>query len=430
MVGIGPFVTMPLIIGAMNGPACLIAWLLGALLSFSDGFVWAELGAKYPEAGGSYIFLKKLFGEKKWGNFFSFLYIWQTSIQAPLVLASASIGFTQYLTYFVPLEMWQQKTVSGGLIILITILLYRNISTIGKISMVLWCTVIVTFIWLIFGGATHFNSHQAFDFSSGHIGLSALFFAGLGQASVKTVYSFLGYYNVCHLGAEIKNPERNIPRSIFISIAGISILYLLMQISVLGVLPWQEAKESHYVVSIFFEKIYGGTAAAVATTLILLIALSGLFAAMLGYSRVPYAAAVDGNYFSVFAKVHKTKHFPHMSLLILAATAFVFSLLFRLGEVITALLTMRILIQFVSQAVGVILLRTRKEKISLPFRMWLFPIPAIISIAVWLFIFFSVDRNYILGAFAVILSGVILFLIHSKRKGAWPYLKLGEDVNT
>lgn len=424
MVGIGPFVTMPFIIGAMNGSACLIAWLLGALLAFSDGFVWAELGAKYPEAGGSYIFLKKLFGEKTWGNLFSFLYIWQTSIQAPLVLASASIGFTQYLTYFIPLQAWQQKAVSGCLIILSTVLLYRKISSVGKISLVLWSTVIATFAWLIFGGATHFNAHQAFDFSSGKIGFSALFFAGLGQASVKTVYSYLGYYNVCHLGGEIKNPERNIPKSIFISIAGITGLYLLMQISVLGVLPWQEAKNSHFVVSVFFEKIYGNVAGSIGTILILLIALSGLFAAMLGYSRIPFAAAVDGNYFPVFAKTHKTKNFPHVSLLILAGTAFVFSLLFKLIEVITALLTMRILIQFVSQAVGVIMLRMKKEKVKLPFRMWLFPLPAIISITVWLFIFFSVEANYIFGAFAVIISGVILFLAYSKKKRAWPFLPM------
>jgi amino acid transporter len=424
MVGIGPFVTMPLVIGAMHGPACLIAWLVGALLSFSDGCVWAELGAKYPDAGGSYVFLRKLFGEKKWGSLFSFLYIWQTSMQAPLVLASAAIGFTQYLTFFVPLDWWEQKAVSGGLIILVTLLLYRNISSVGKISMVLWGAVVATFIWLIAGGATHFNSHLAFDFSSGNIGFSALFFAGLGQASSKTVYSFLGYYNVCHLGGEIKNPERNIPYSIFISIAGITVLYLLMQISVLAVVPWQEAKESSYLVSFFFEKIYGNTAAAVATILILLIALSGLFAAMLGYSRIPYAAAVDGNYFSVFARVHKTKQFPNASLLILAATAFVFSLLFKLSEVITALLTMRILIQFVAQAAGVIALRLKKEQTYLPFKMWLFPLPAVMGILVWLFIFFSAEWKYITGALAVIISGVIVFLIFARRKKSWPFLQV------
>jgi fructoselysine transporter len=421
MVGIGPFVTMPFVIGAMNGPACLLAWVLGALLSFSDGFVWAELGAKWPEAGGSYVFLKKLFGEKKWGNLFSFLYIWQTSIQAPLVIASGAIGFAEYFSYLVSLDDMQRKMISGTLVILLTFLLYRKISDVGKISVALWIGVVITLLWLIFAGLTHFNFHQAFDFSSGNIGFSTLFFAGLGQASVKTIYSYLGYYNVCHLGAEIKQPEKNIPRSIFISIAGISVLYLLMQVSVLGVIPWQEAKDSKYLVSTFFERIYGGSVGTIATMLILWIALASLFAVILGYSRIPYAAAVDGNYFAVFKKVHPTKNFPHVSLLVLCATGFVFSLLFKLKEVITAIIVMRILVQFVSQSVGVILLHMKKEKPALPFRMWLFPLPALIGIAVWLFVFFSVEWKYILGAFSVIISGTLVFLYRARSTKAWPF---------
>ncbi len=426
MVGIGPFVTMPFIIGAMNGPMCLLAWCLGALLSFADGFVWAELGAKWPEAGGSYQFLKKIFGEKKWGNLFSFLYIWQTSIQAPLVIASGAIGFSQYFSYLIPLDVWQQKAVSGALVVVITFMLYRNITTVGKISVLLWSGLLLTFAWLIFSGLSNFNATQAFDFSSGYDIGSSLFFAGLGQASIKTVYSYLGYYNVCHLGAEIKSPEKNIPRSIFISVAGIALLYLLMQISVLGVLPWQEAKDSPFIVSSFFEKLYGPATAKFATVLILWIALASLFAVMLGYSRVPYAAAVDGNYFKLFAKVHPTKNFPHVSLLILGGVAFVFSLLFKLKEVITAIIVMRILIQFVSQSVGVILLRRRK--IEMPFKMWLFPLPAIVGIAVWMFIFFSSEWIYIFGALGVIVSGIVLFLLFAKSRKAWPFQTIDEKI--
>jgi len=413
MVGIGPFVTIPFVIGAMNGPACIIAWLLGALLSFCDGMIWSELGAKWPEAGGSYQFLKKLFGEKKQGALFSFLYIWQTSIQAPLVIASGAIGFAQYFSFLIPLEPWQQKMISGMLVILLTFLLYRKIADVGKISVGLWIGVLLTLVWLIFAGLTHFNPAQAFDFSSSPPWFSALFFAGLGQATIKTMYSYLGYYNVCHIGAEIKDPEKNIPRSIMISITGIAIIYLLMQIVVLGVIPWQEAKDSPFIVSTFFERIYGHTSAIVATILILWIALASLFAVMLGYSRVPYAAAVDGNYFKIFARLHPTKNFPHISLLFLAATAFLFSLLFKLKEVITAIIVMRILIQFVSQAIGVILLHRKKE--PLPFKMILFPLPAIIAIIVWMFIFFSSGLPYIIGALGVIASGTIVYYLFSRK---------------
>lgn len=413
MVGIGPFVTIPFVIGAMNGPACIVAWLLGALLSFCDGMVWSELGAKWPQAGGSYQFLKRLFAGKR-GAMLSFLYIWQTSIQAPLVIASGAIGFAQYFSYLIPLQPWQQKSISGALVVLLTCMLYRKISDVGKISVTLWIGVLITLVWLIFAGFTHFDAAQAFDFSGSPSWFSALFFAGLGQATIKTVYCFLGYYNVCHIGAEIKDPEKNIPRSIFISITGISIIYLLMQVAVLGVIPWQEAKDSPFIVSTFFERIYGHNAAIVATLLILWIALSSLFAVMLGYSRVPYAAAEDGNYFRVFARLHPKKNFPHVSLVILGATAFVFSMLFKLKEVITAIIVMRILIQFVSQSIGVILLR--RTKTDLPFRMILFPLPAIIAILVWMFIFFSSGWPYILGALAVIASGMVVFYFFKGKK--------------
>ncbi len=414
MVGIGPFVTLPFVIGAMNGSGCILAWLLGALLAFCDGMVWSELGAKWPEAGGSYQFLKKLFGEKEEGAMFSFLYIWQTTIQAPLVIASGAIGFAQYFSYLIHLEPWQQKMISGALIILLTGLLYRNISGIGKISIALWIGVMITLLWIIFAGISHFNAAQAFDFSSSPAWFSSLFFAALGQATIKTVYCYLGYYNVCHIGAEIKDPEKNIPRSILISITGIAIIYLLMQVAVLGVIPWQEAKGSLFIVSTFFERIYGHGAAVIATVLILWIALASLFAVMLGYSRVPYAAAVDGNYFKIFSRLHPTKYFPHASLLILAGVAFVFSLMFKLKEIITAIIVMRILIQFVSQAIGVILLRRKKE--YLPFKMILFPLPALIAIAMWLFIFFSSGINYILGALGVIVSGAVVFYFFSRSK--------------
>jgi fructoselysine transporter len=420
MVGIGPFITIPFIIGAMNGPQCIIAWMLGALLSFCDGCVWAELGAKWPQAGGSYVFLQNLYG-KKYGRLFSFLYIWQTTIQAPLVIASGAIGFASYLQYLVPLETWQQKMVSGSLVLVLIILLYRKITDIGKISVFMGIIVCGTILWLIFSGLSHFNATLAFTYSEDAFKLTPLFFIGLGNASTKTIYSFLGYYNVCHLGGEIKEPEKNIPRSIFISIFGITVLYLLMQISVLGVIPWQDAKDSEFIVSTFFEKIYGAATAKIATALILFIAVSSLFAVMLGYSRVPYAAALDGNYFNVFSKLHPTKNFPHMSLLILGGVAFCFSLLFKMKEIISAIIIMRILIQFVSQSAGILILHQHKKNMKFPWRMPLYPLPALIGITVWLFIFYTAELQYKLFAFGIIISGIALYYLFIKQNEQTEY---------
>jgi fructoselysine transporter len=418
MVGIGPFVVIPFIIGAMKGPQCIIAWIVGALLAYCDGTIWSELGAALPKAGGSYFFLKELYGENKWGRLMSFLYTWQTIIQAPLVIASGAIGFAQYLSYLIPISGIEQKAVSGVLVLVLMFLLYRKINTIGKISVLLWSGVLITLGWMIFGGLTHFNTHLAFSYPKEAFTFSTLFFAGLGAASVKTVYSYLGYYNVCHLGGEIRNPQKNIPRSIFISISGIAVIYILLQLSVLGVMPWQEASRSNFIVSTFIERIYGHNAADIATILILWIAFASLFAVMLGYSRIPYAAAIDGNFFTVFAKLHPKKNFPYISLLTLGSTAFVFSLLFKLSTVITAIIAMRIVVQFLGQAFG--LLFFRKKDFPHPWKMYLYPLPVIISIVIWLFIFLSTGKEFMFSGLILISLGIVIFLFKAYLQNEWP----------
>jgi amino acid transporter len=241
-----------------------------------------------------------------------------------------------------------------------------------------------------------------------------VFFAGLGHASVQSVYSYLGYYNVCNLGGEMKNPGRNIPRAIFISIVAIAILYFALQTSILGVVPWQEAAKTKAVVSLFVERVYGARWATAATALILVTAFGSIFSATLGYSRIPYAAALDGNFFRVFGRVHPTKHFPHISLLALGATAIFFCLGFSLGQVIRGILAMRCLIQFVGQAAGLILLHRRWKDDRWPFRMWLYPAPVFIAIAGWLAIFISTGRMPILASLGVATAGILVYLVREK----------------
>ena len=408
MVGIGPFVVLPLVIGIMGGPQHISAWIAGAILALIDGFIWAEFGAAMPKAGGSYVFLRESFG-KRWGRLMSFLFIWQTMIQAPLVIASGSIGFAQYLSYILPLNNITQKIASGTLVIVLTFILYRKISTIGKISVALWIGVLGTMAWFIIGGLWHFDATLAFSYPEGAWDFTWAFWVALGQGTVKTMYSYLGYYNVNHLGGEIKNPEKNIPRAIFISIIGIAVLYLAMQFAVIGVIPWQEAKDSPFIVSTLIERLYGTIAATVATVLVLWIAFASLFAVMVGYSRIPYAAAIDGNFFSVFAKLHPTKNFPHISLLWLGGTAFIFSLLFRLSDVINAILAMRILVQFIGGAVGVMILRKRIGSGNLPFKMWLYPLPAVTAIILWLSILFSTGWKFALSGAGMTVLGIIVY---------------------
>jgi hypothetical protein len=417
MVGIGPFVTLPIVMGYLGG-MYMYAWIAGALLSLVDAMIWSELGAAFPLAGGSFNFLSEAYGKKKGGNLMSFLYVWQTVIQAPLVAASAAIGFATYFMYLFPdLLVWQQKAVSGAVIIFITILLYRKIESIGKIGVMLWIGVLATLGWIIFGGIAHGNILEPLKVLPSSFSFNTLVSFAFGQACVKTIYSYLGYYNVCHLGGEIIRPEKNIPKSMFISVIGIAVLYLLMNMSIGSVISWQEIKSwqdsgvNNFVISIFMERLYGKTAAIIVTIMILWVALASLFAVLLGYSRVPYAAAVNGAFFKVFAKLHPTKNFPYISLLVLCSIAFVFSLLFRMGEIISGILAMRIIVQFIGQAIGVMLLRKKNGTTDLPYKMPLYPLPVILAILMWLFIFYATGLAVISMFLIVAGSGVVVYFL-------------------
>jgi amino acid transporter len=410
MVGIGPFIVLYMVIQIMGGQQFLLAWIVGAFLSFMDALIWSELGAAYPMAGGSYNFLKVAYGEKKWGRMFAFLYVWQTMIQAPLVMASAAIGFAEYLSFLMPLGFWTGKLISASVIILVVFLLYRKIEEVGKLSVVLWVGVLIIFIWIISGGILFGNMYLPLKQMGENFALSQLSFVALGQASVKTIYTFLGYYNVCQLGGEIINPGRNIPRSMLISVAGITVLYLAMNLSVISVVPFNSIGENKYLVSHFIRIISGSQAANLATIIILIVAFASLFSSTLGYSRVPYAAAKDQAFFPIFAKLHSTKNFPYVSLLFLGALGLIFSLLFKMKHAIDGILAMRILVQFIAQAFGVTLLRRKRGTGSLPFKMPFYPLPIIISVSIWFYVFFSTGMAALL-ALVLIALGTLVFYI-------------------
>jgi fructoselysine transporter len=435
MVGIGPFVVIPLVIQAMGGPGSLLAWAAGAMLALFDGCIWAELGAAMPQAGGSYVYLREAYGAERWGRLLSFLFIWQTLFQGPLSIASGALGFADYSTYLVEKSSrltgivgafgsHGQNVIAGAVVLLVVVLLYRRITEIGRISVVFSVVVVGTILWIVWGGAARFDAHRVFDFSAGRWNLSWLFFAALGHGMVQTVYSYLGYYNVCNLGGEMKDPQRTIPRAIFISILGITVLYLAMQTSILSVIPWREAAQSHFIVSTFIERVYGSQWATLATALILLTALGSVFAAMLGYSRVPYAAALDGNFLSIFARLHPTKRFPHVSLLALAGAAIVFSLSLKLRDSIRAILAMRCIIQFISQGVGLMLLRRRWGREHLPFHMWLYPLPVVLAMIGWAGLFVATGRRPMLASLAAATAGILVYLGRARWLRQWPFQEI------
>ncbi|MGH9417512.1 MAG: APC family permease [Terriglobales bacterium] len=415
MIGVGPFITLPLIIAAMGGPQAMLGWILGAGFALCDGLIWAELGATFPQAGGSYRYLAECYGPR-WGRLLSFLFVFQLSFSAPLSIASGCIGLALYATYFFPgLNHWGVSLVAAGACLAALALAYRQVGRVGRLAQYLWVVVLATVAWVIVAALTHFSAGRAFSFPAHAFAPSAGFFLGLGSAMLIATYDYWGYYNVGFLGGEVAAPERTIPRAIVWSIALVAVIYIVMNIGILGVLPWQQLAQArgpaqNYMVSLMMLHIYGGWAAKLATALVMWTAFASVFALLLGYSRVPYAAALDGNYFPSFAKLHPRGQFPAVSLLWLGGVAALFCF-FSLVEVIAALVVIRIALQFLVQAIGLLVVRVRRPELRRPFRMWWYPVPVVLAILGFLYVLLARTHSWrqLRYAGVILIVGLILY---------------------
>jgi amino acid transporter len=421
MVGVGPFLTIPLILATMHGPQALAGWILGALIAACDGLVWAELGAAMPGSGGSYEYLQQAFGPRSFGRLMGFLFLWQVMLAAPLTAASGGVGFADYARYLFPsLNGLEHALLAIGVCLAATVLLYRDIRSIGKISTFFWITLMFTMGVIIWGGASHFQPHLAFQLPPHAFQLTPAFFGGLGAATLISMYDYSGYFTVCLIGGEVQNPGVTIPRSIIFSIAILAVLYLAMSLSIIGVLPWQQAAQSQAIISDFIQHIYGSRAAAAVTVLILAVAFASVFCVLLGFTRVPYAAAVEGRFFSPFARVHPTKHFPSFSVIFMGVFSALACLL-SLESLIKALIVIQILTQFAAQCVAVFVIRRLRKNITRPFSMPFYPIPVVIALAGWVYILVTSGRVYVLSGVALVAFGIAAYLWRAKRLGEWPF---------
>jgi amino acid transporter len=423
MIGIGPFNALPIIVSAMAGPQALLCWLLGAVLALADGQVWAELSSRLPGSGGTYVYVRESYGPR-WGQLMAFLFLWQVCIQGPLSFAGGCIGISNYLAYFVPaIHGWRAKAAAVGVAILVVFLLYRRITVIGRMGVAMAVGALSALVLTIAAGFKDFDPSRLLDFPDGAFRMDDRFWLGLGDGTLQAIYTYLGYYNVCFIGDEVKDAPRTIPRSIVLAVLVVTVLYVAMNTAVLGSLPWQQVKDSRHFAATLAERAFGKAGGALVAGLILWTAIASLFALTLANSRVLYAAARDGRFFSFFARLHPRHHFPHVSLLSLGALAAVFTL-FSLGDVIRSLIIIRSLVQFIGQNIGLTLLRRNRPDLPMPFRMWLYPLPSLIALAGWIFIFATSGQFMRLGL-AFLVSGVILFLIHQGLRRQWPFAAAG-----
>lgn len=448
MVGVGPFITIPMILATMGGPQCMLGWLVALIIAVCDGQVWAELSASLPGDGGTYIYLREAF-RKYCGKLLAFLFIWQFFLSMPLEVASGNIGMADYLSFVFPIlkaswvipvlgwKLTAVKLTAAGVALFTIWLHYRRIGSVAKIAVALWVGMLITTGWTIVAGLTHFNWHTAFSFPPNAFSFSWGFVLGLGSATLIAMYDYMGYYSACYVGEEVRDPGRVLPRAIIISVVGVALIYMTINISMISVIPWKEAISTTYIGSLMIEKLYGHPAAIVMSLLIVYTAYGSIYALMLGYSRIPFAAARDGYFFKQVAAVHPKRRIPHVSLFLVGGMVALMSLL-PLETVVTACIVTRILIQFVGQAVALALLRKDRPNLRRPFKMWLYPLPAIISVLGFLYIFVSESARQAAGkwvgwpvlalTFGWMALGVLAFLYWAKQNKEWPFAPLPAEA--
>jgi amino acid transporter len=433
MVGTGPFITVPAIIATMGGPQSLIAWGVGALLAICDGLVFAELGAAIPASGGSYIFLRECLGRKTWGHMMAWIFVWQFLFSGTLEIATSSIGMANYAGFMWPqlaAHAWAVKLLAAAITAVAMLALYRKIQDIARLMLILWIGMLLTAAWVIVSGMMHLDPKLLFDFPPGAWRIGLPFVLGLGNGTMLVMFNFLGYYQICYLGDEVKRPARVIPFGVIFSILIVMVIDFLISISFTGVVPWREMVQPGSqafvaIGSVYMQKIGGHWASALMTIMVEVTAFAATYAMMLGYSRIPYAAALDGAFFRWFAKLHPTKNFPHRSLLLVGFLVMI-SCFFDLVQIITALMLARILSMFVAQIIGLLIYRRVHPEAPRPFRMWLYPLPAIFALVGWLAVFIAPafqpgGWQFMAYAFGTIGLGFIAYLALAWRKNEWPF---------
>jgi amino acid transporter len=420
MCGIGPFVTIPLLVAAMGGPQALVGWVVGALLAMADGLVWAELGAAMPGAGGTYLYLREAF-QYRTGRLMPFLFVWTAMIAIPLMMSTGVIGIVRYLGYYFPgLDGAKANITSVAVVGLLVAALYRDIKSVKRLTIALCVVMFVTVGLVIAASLSNFQPALAFDFPPDAFELGKPFFAGLGSGLIIALYDYAGYNTTAYMAGEVRDPGRVLPRSILGSIAIMMTVYLAMNLGVLGVVPWREVATSTSIGSLVMERTWGSGAAQILTGLIIVTAFASIFAGLLGGSRVPCNAARDRVFFATFGRLHPRLHFPHVALLAMGVVTAI-GTLFSLDAIINLLTAVMVLVQSLGQIAALITLRRRQPDLPRPYRAWGYPLVPLIVAAGWVFVFVSSGATMMLLALGWVACGAIAFLFWARCERSWPF---------
>ncbi|POX45733.1 APC family permease [Streptomyces sp. Ru72] len=435
MVGVGPFITIPLMVAAFGGPQAIVGWIAGAVLALVDGLVWAELGAAMPGAGGTYVYLREAF-QYRTGKLMPFLFVWTAILFIPLIMSTGIVGLVQYLGYLWPsMGSASGDLVGLALIALIVWLLWRRVDSIARLTTAMWVVMLLAVALVLIAAYSHFHAGNAFDYPAGAFDLlGGKFWTGFGAGLAVGVYDYLGYNTAAYLGGELKNPGRTLPRSTVTAVLGVMVIYLLLQVGVLGAVDWHRMLDPNSAVyqsmaSVVLEQAWGRGPAETVTTLILVTAFASVLAGLLAGSRVPYDAARDGVFFRSFARLHPRHGFPTVGLVtmgVITAAGFMIGRHTDMGTLIQLLTTVMVLVQTLSQIVALTVLRKRQPRLHRPYRMWLYPLPSILAFAGWAYIYVRADHNApgrhpIEWSLAWVALGGLAFLAWARKERIWPF---------
>jgi amino acid transporter len=455
VVGAGVFVTIPWMLKEMPGPYAIWGWVAAGALILIDSLIWSELGATFPGSGGTYLYLLECYGRPRWGRLMAFLFIWQFLLSGPLEIASGLIAmaifanglspefgtFNDAWTVSYPLWEEQKLAVSIGparvgvllIGILILVLLYRRITSLGKLTVTFWLGVLGVIAWILIEGLIHFDVDRAFDFSGKAAEAQSPWPWQLGAAMILAMYSYLGYYNVCYIGDEVRDPGRTIPRAILLSSLLVCLLFIGLHLAMLGTVSWRAVPTEAPAIDVyslpaeFMRQIHGNWAVTLVSVLLIWSCIGSAFAGLLAYSRIPYGAARYGHFFGGFNQVHPFHHIPHVSLLLVGGLTLFWSF-FDLENVIKAIITTRILEQFIGQIIGLLILRRHDPERVRPFKMVLYPLPCFVALVGWLYLYGSAGMLFISLGLVTLVVGLFAFLIWSRRTRSWPFGHTSPDL--
>jgi len=451
MFGTGPLITIPYCLAQVDpmGPHAMLGYGVACVACVCDSLVWAEMGSMWPKSGGSYVYLRNMYGEHTWGRLACFMYIWQFFISLPAEVASGFIAVAEYLVYFDTqvIDYWPRVGISLVLLCCVGLLLYRKIEDIGTVTLVLGGITVLTMAFVLIAGFSDWHS-EYLESPSGAFKGFGQFLMTVAVATRFGVYDMAGYYDVCFMGGVVRNPKRNIPLSCVGTCCIVAVIYVLTYIAVLGHLDWRtfvDVYSDHYegdaippgIISTFTESRVGKWLAYPISVVVAITIFASNFSVLCGQHYVPYAAAKDGVFFSVFA--HESKRYPgvaDLSLLVVILLSGVWCF-FSLDLVIEAMVNLIVFVQFLAQSVGLMYYRYRvpKDQQVEGWRMPLFPLPCIIQAVLFFFIWITTDSVVLYGsekpvlelAICFLLLGPAMFLVHARYNKTWPFNKTVDE---